>query len=268
MCKKMTLGVLGLALVGGLLFGGNLIPYVSTAVSKARTAAKQQVPIEFQIDAAQKQLEKIHPEIQLMLHQIAKENAQLTRLEKELVKNKSSLETSHEQMNALKDHLVSGDQFYVAANAKTYTNSVVREDLTHRLAIYKTARETIDSQEQVLESRKTAVEAALARLDEARSLERELVVQIENLRARNRVNQVAKTANNIEMDDSELSRAAAMLEDIGAQIDADAELMRLTPKYLGQIPVSEDSVLDADQDIVQQMTKYFAEDISSEVVTN
>lgn len=267
MCKKMTLGVLGLALVGGLLFGGNLVPYVSTAVSKARTAAKQQVPIEFQIDAAQKQLEKIQPEIQLMLHQIAKEKAQLGRMEKELVSNKASLTTSQEEMMTLKDHLSSGEQFYVAANSKTYANSRVREDLSHRFAIYKTARETIDSQEQVLESRKSGIEAALARLDEARSMERELVVQIENLRARNRVNQVAKTANNIEMDSSELSRAAAMLDDISAQIDADAELMRLAPKYLGQIPVSEDSVLD-DEDIVQQMTEYFATDVSSEVVKN
>ena len=109
MCKKMTLGVLGLALVGGLLFGGNLVPYVSTAVSKARTAAKQQVPIEFQIDAAQKQLEKIQPEIQLMLHQIAKEKAQLGRMEKELVSNKASLTTSQEEMMTLKDHLSSGE---------------------------------------------------------------------------------------------------------------------------------------------------------------
>lgn len=267
MCKKMTLGVLGLALVGGLLFGGNLIPYVSTAVSKARTAAKQQVPIEFQIDAAQKQLEKIHPEIQMMVRQIAKEKSQLNRMEKELVSNKSSLETSHDQMMTLKEHLASGDQFYVAANSKTYANSRVREDLSHRFAMYKTARETIDSQEQVVESRKSAIDAALARLDEAKSLQRELEVTIENLRARNRVNQVAKTASSIDIDSSELARAASMLEDIGAQIDADAEMMQLAPKYLGQIPVSKDSVLD-DQDILQQMTEYFAEDLDTEVVKN
>ncbi len=266
MFKKLTLGVLGLVFVGGLLFGGNMLPYVSTAVSKARQAAKQQVPIEFQIDAAQKQLEKIHPEVQTMLVEVAKEKAQLKRMETDLASNKENLEISRDQMMALKDHLTSGDQFYVAANSKTYANSRVREDLAHRLSLFKTAQETVDSQEQVLESRRSAIEAALAKLDEAKALQRELEVKIENLRAKNRLNQVAKTATNIDMDSSELARAANMLEDISAQVEADSEMLQMAPKYFGQIPVGQDSVLD-DQDILQQMTEYFGDDVSTEVVS-
>lgn len=266
MFKKLTLGVLGLAIVGGLLFGSNLVPYVSTAFSKARQAAQKQVPISFQIDAAEEQMEKIGPEVHQMVWQIAKEKAAVKRLEKELSGNQQNLKSSHDEMMTLRDHLGSGEQFYTAANAKTYTNSRVKEDLAHRFAIYKTNQQTVDSQKQVLESRKTAIEAALAKLEEAQSLQRELQVNIENLRARNRVNEVVKTATNIEMDNSELALTAQRLEDIGAQIDADTEMLQLAPKYFGQIPVNEDSVL-SQQDILQEMDEYFS-NAEAQIVTN
>ena len=265
MCKKLTLGVLGLVLVGGFLFGGNLIPYVSTAVSKARQAAKQQVPISFQIEAATNQLEEINPEIKEMVLQIAKEKVAVDRLERQLAANKESLQTSKDQMLTLKEHLLSGDQYYTAADSNVYTNARVEEDLNHRLDLYETAQQTVQSQEQVLAARKSAVESALAKLDEAKSLQRELQVKIENLRARNRVNEVAKTASAIDMDNSELAKAAAMIDDIDAQIDAETEMMHLVPKYLGQIPVDNDSVV-ANRSALERMSEMFGDSAGSEVV--
>ena len=161
MFKKLTLGVLGLAIVGGLLFGSNLVPYVTTAVSKARQAAKHQVPISFQIDAATTQLQKINPEIKDMVWQIAKEKAQIKRLQTELESNQGSLEASYNEMMTLREHLGSGQEYYTAANSKTYTNARVEEDLAHRFSLYKTGKQTVESQQQVLSSRATAIEAAL-----------------------------------------------------------------------------------------------------------
>lgn len=267
MCKKLTFGVIGLIVLGGVLFGSNMVPYVTTAVGKARRAAQRQVPISFQIDAAEEQLEKIRPEVHEMVWQIAKEKAQIKRLETELVGNQQNLKKSHTEMMTLRDHLGSGEQFYTAANAKTYTNSRVKEDLAHRFALYKTAQQTVESQQGVLESRKSAVEAALAKLEEAQALQRELQVKIENLRARNRVNEVHKTASNIEMDNSELAKTARMVQEIDARIEADSEMLQLAPKYFGQIPVSEDSVL-SQQDILQEMDEYFARNAEAEVVKN
>lgn len=266
MCKKLTLGVLGLVLVGGFLFGGNLIPFVSTAVSKARQAAKQQVPIEFQIDAATRQLQQIDPEIKLMLHQIAKEKVAVSRLERQLSENQESLTASKNQMLTLKQHLLSGEQFYTAANSKVYTNARVEEDLNHRLDLFETARQTVDSQEQILSSRKAAIDSAMEKLDEAKSLQRELQVKIENLRARNRVNEVAKTASSIDMDNSQLAKAANMIDDIGAQIDAEAEMQQMVPKYFGQIPVDEDSVV-SQRSALERMTELFGDSTGNEVVT-
>ena len=73
MCKKVTLGVLALVVIGGLLFGSKVIPYAQTAYNKVKTSAQDSVPVSSQIDAAKAQLEKIGPEIKNMVHQIAKE---------------------------------------------------------------------------------------------------------------------------------------------------------------------------------------------------
>ena len=267
MFKKLTLGVLGLALVGGLLFGSNLLPFASTAISKARKAAKRQVPISFQIEAAKEQLNKIDPEIHDMVYQIAKEKVEVKRLETALALNRENLKVSKDQMVTLRDHLGTGDQFYTAANSKTYTNARVREDLTHRFELFKTAQQTVDSQEQVLASRQAAVDAAMAKLDEAKSVQRELEVKIQNLTARNRVNEVAKTASTISIDNSELAQTSRMLDEIGAQIDADSEMLQLAPKYFGQIPVDNDSVI-SQQDILEQMDEYFGDSADTEVVKN
>lgn len=267
MCKKLTFGILGLAIVGGVLFGSNLVPYVKTAVHKARDAAQRQVPISFQIDAAQDQLDKINPEIYQMVHDIAKEKAQIKRLETELAQNEANLEASYDEMMTLRSHLGSGEEFYTAADAKTYTNARVKEDLAHRFAMYKTAQQTVESQQQVLEARQAAIDAALEQLEEAKALQRELLVQVDNLRARNRVNEVAKTASGIDLDRSDLAKAKNMLDDLDAQISADSEMLQLAPKYFGQIPVNEDSVL-SQKDILQEMDEFFGDHAESEVVKN
>lgn len=266
MCKKLTLGVLGLVLVGGFLFGGNLIPFVSTAVSKARQAAKQQVPIEFQIDSATRQLNKIDPQIKLMLHQIAKEKVAVARIKRQLSENQESLAASKSQMLTLKEHLLSGEEFYTAANAKMYTNARVEEDLNHRLDLYETAQQTVQSQEQILASRQSSIDAALAKVEEAKALKRELEVKIENLRARNRVNEVAKQASSIDMDNSAIAQVANTIDDIGAQIDAETEMQQMVPKYFGQIPVDEDSVV-SQRSALERMSELFEDSSGNEVVT-
>ncbi|MEM9412795.1 MAG: hypothetical protein AAGA30_16910, partial [Planctomycetota bacterium] len=172
---------------------------------------------------------------------------------------------SKNQMLTLREHLTSGDEFYTAANLKTYTTARVEEDLNHRLDLYETAQQTVASQEQVLAARQAAVDAALEKLDEAKALQRELEVKIENLRARNRVNEVAKTASNINMDNSKLAQASATLDDIGAQIEADTEMLQMVPKYFGQIPVDQDSVV-SHRNAIDRMDALFGSDTDTTVV--
>ena len=92
--KRLTVGALGVAMVGGLLFGSNLVPYAQTAFNNLRTTAQSSVSVPFQIDAAKGQLAKIGPEIKNMVHLIAKEQVQVNRLKNDL-KLQESLSLIH-----------------------------------------------------------------------------------------------------------------------------------------------------------------------------
>ena len=260
--KRLTVGALGLALVGGVLFGGNLIPYAQTAFNNVRATAQDSVSVPFQIDAAKGQLAKIGPEIKNMVHQIAKEQVQINRLKNDLKLQESRLETSYDEMMTLRSHIESGDKFYVATNGKAYNSSRVEEDLRHRFKIYQTAEKTKQKQSEVLSIRQKALKSAVAKLDEAKSQQRELEVQIEHLVARNRMNEVVETASQINIDNSQLAKTREMLDDLDARISADEEVLNIAPKYYGQIPVNAD-LLEQDTNVLEDMDAYFNKDSQS-----
>lgn len=266
MCKKLTLGVLVFALLGGLLFGGKVVPYAQTAFKNVRAVADENVPVAFQLDAAKTQLEKISPEIKNMAWQIAKEKAQVQRLANEIKSQKSMLETSYDEMMTLREHVQSGDKFYVATNGKAYNTSRVEEDLRHRFELYRTGEKTIAKKAQILKLRQDSLENAIGKLDEAKAQQRQLEVQIENLTARHRMNEVVATASQINIDNSELAKTRQMLEDIDARVSAEEEMLNMAPKYFGQIPVSgEASTVDGD--ILDEMDAYFDSQDSSDKET-
>ena len=265
MCKKAIIAGAGLLLIGAVVFGGRLVPYAQTAYDSVAESINDSVPLDFQIKAAKKQLSKINPEIKDMVYQIAKEKAEIKGLERQIVQQEKVLARKENAMMTLKGHLESGESVYVTTNGQAFANSRVEEDLRHRFTVFKTAKQTYEKTSQVLEIRQQALTTALAKLDDAKALQRELEVQIENLTARERMVDVAKTASNINIDDSQLARTQDMINDINAKLDAEEEMLNMAPEYLGSIPVG-DEVVEAGN-ILEEMEEYFTNSDASDLVT-
>ena len=259
MFKKITFGFVAVALLAGLAFGGRLIPYSQTAYSKLRDAANDSVPVSFQLDAARQQLKAIGPEIKSMVHEVSIEKVQVNKLLADLKQHQQMLESSKKEMLALRNHLESGKEFYVAVNNKKFDNSRVQEDLQHRFSIYKTAEATFQKKQEIINIREKSLNNAFAKLNQAKVQQQELEVQIENLSARNRMNEVIATANELDINTSQLSKAREMLSDLDATISADEEFLNIMPSFRGQIPVSADSVLPT-TDVLKEMDAYFGKD--------
>ncbi len=257
MLKKLTLVGLGALLFGGLVFGNRLVPYAQTAWHKVRDKAHQSVPVSFQIDSARQQMEKIDPEIKDMVWKIAREKAEIKRLDRDLESQTASLDKKYSEMMALRSHLSGGDEVYVATNGKSYTSTRVEEDLRHRFSVYKTSEQTRDKTQQILDLRRKALDSALTKLEQAQSLQRELEIQVENLTARQRMVDVAKSASSINIDDSHLARTQMLIDEINAQLDTEEEMLELAPQYLGEIPVSADSDAN-DGNISESIDAYFS----------
>lgn len=256
MFKKLALVGLGALLLGGLVFGNRLVPYAQTAWSKVRDKAHQSVPMGFQIDAAKQQLQKIDPEVKDMVWKIAREKSEIKRLDRDVAAQTAALQKKYDEMMALRSHLTTGESVYVATNGKSYTSNRVEEDLRHRFSVYQTAEQTRDKTNQILELRRKSLDAAMAKLEQAQAMQRELEIQVENLTARQRMVDVAKSASTIQFSDSQLSKTRNLIDEISAQLDTEEEMLELAPKYLGEIPVSPESE-EAKGDIAEQIDLYF-----------
>jgi hypothetical protein len=263
MFKKFAIGTAAVLVCGALLFGSNTGGYIKTAFKGLKNRAHDAVPITFQIDAAKTQLERIAPEIKDMVWQIAKEKAQVKKLGAQVAQQSVELEKQYNEMMALRQHVSSGDKFYVGTNGKAYTSERVKEDLAHRFKMYQTAEKTVAKSQEILRIRENSLESALAKLEEAKAQKRELEVQIENLAARQKMNEVYITASQINIDNSQLSKARQMLEDIDARLSAEEEMLNLIPTYRGQIPVSGDQKENV-EDVLDAMDAYFQKSKNSD----
>src|SRR5687767_11732554 len=84
MIRKTLFVAAGLVLVGLFLFGRHAASYVGTGASWVRDSVKDSVPLNFEIDRARNMVKNLQPEIQKNMHVIAKEEAELERLQQQV----------------------------------------------------------------------------------------------------------------------------------------------------------------------------------------
>ncbi len=263
MIKKTVLFVAGGALVLALIFGSRLVPYAKTTLHQIRQRAQDAVPISTQIETARSQLKNVDTEVKNMMMNVAKEEVGLRTVRSRLEDTQSKLDRQQAQIMRLKGHLDSGEEVYTA-KGRAYPNSRVRDELKSLFRVFKTTERTASDLEQTLNIRQQGLEAAKKQLEETIAQRHELSVEIENLIARKQMVDVAKTASKLSLDDSQLSEAREMIQEIATRIDVEAQMLQLVPEYVGSLPTEEDSVSDEDDgDIVQEIETYFGEKAAS-----
>ena len=88
--KWGVMGTVGLGLLGGMLFGKDMISYVKSSAKGVRTVVKDSVPIEFELRRARDLLEEIIPEMQANIRLIAEEEVEVAALKGEIAKNQEA----------------------------------------------------------------------------------------------------------------------------------------------------------------------------------
>ena len=255
MIKKTLYAGAGLVLVLALLFGRNLIPYTQTAYKDAQNWVHDQIDTGWQIEAARDQLERVKNDIKPMIHQIAIEEIAVDRLGEQLESQETALAKSEAYIFRLRDHLDSGKTAYVS-HGINYSNDQVRRDLASHFEQFKTMQSSYDTARKTLELRKDGLREAKQNLRETIAQRKELELQIENLDARNKMMEVAKTTSKFNFDNSELSQARTMIDEIKTKLDVEAQMMTLLPQYIGEIPL-EDSSADSGENVVEAVDAYF-----------
>lgn len=257
MIKKTLFLAGGGLLVLGLLFGRNLIPYGQTMVTRAQNWAESQVDIRTKIDTARNQLRDVDQAIVDMTHDVAVQRVALSRLAREIEDRETALAEAQSHILRLRDHLASGESAFVSTSGRKFSNDRVREDLAGRFRRFKTNEEHLTTLRKTYEMRERGLDSTMQSLSETQIRKNELVAEVEALDAQAKNLEVARAASQyVRFDDSKLSRASKMIEEIRDRLEVEALMLNANPDSLGEIPMGE-SEAETDENIIDAVDAWF-----------
>jgi chromosome segregation ATPase len=256
MFKKVAIGSLAAAAVGTFVFGRDAWSYLTTSASSVREAVRSEVPVEFEIERAKKQVEQLVPEIRKSMHVIATEQVQVEHLQESIAQREKALGDQEEAIMALSAHLKSGETRFVV-HGRTYRASEVQRDLADRFNRFKVAEEALKADQETLNARNQALSAHRETLESMLSQRKSLEVELERLEARVRTIEARKTISELNIDDSHLARCKALIREIDGKLDVEEKLLDADANFAGLIPIEKETAVP--EDILDQVDSYFGE---------
>ena len=251
--KWGVMGTVGLGLLGGMLFGKDIISYAKSSAKGVRAAVKDSVPIEFELRRARDLLEGIIPEMQANIRVIATEEVEIAALKGEIAKNREGLGDEQSKIKTLRVALEQPRAQYAFAG-RNYSHDDVKRDLAARFERFKESEVVLASKVKVLEAREKSLDAARQMLEKTGSEKRILEAKIEALTGQYRLVKAASTGTaNLQMDNSKLAQTEKLIAQIQKRLDVAEKVLAAESRFVEQIPV--DTVVEAD--LVAQVDEYF-----------
>lgn len=253
--KWGVMGVVGLGLVSGMLFGKDAISYVKSSARGVRTAVKDSVPVEFELRRARDMIEEIIPEMHANIRLIAQEEVEVAALKGEIAKGQEALRDEENKIKTLRVALEQPRVEYSFAG-RNYGRNEVKTDLAARFERYKDSELVLASRVKLLDNREKSLTAAMQMLEKTKSQKRILEDRIEALASQYRTMQAAATGSKFQVDSSKLAQTQKLITDIQKRLDVAERVMAHESKFVGSIPVNEVDTV-AETDLVAQVDDYF-----------
>jgi chromosome segregation ATPase len=251
--KWGVMGTVGLGLLGGMLFGKDIISYAKSSAKGVRAAVKDSVPIDFELRRARDLLEGIIPEMQANIRVIATEEVEIAALKGEIAKNREGLGDEQSKIKTLRVALEQPRAQYAFAG-RNYNHDEVKRDLAARFERFKESEVVLASKVKVLDAREKSLDAARQMLEKTSSEKRILESKIEALTGQYRLVKAASTGTaNLQMDNSKLAQTEKLIAQIQRRLDVAERVLAAESKFVEQIPV--DTVVEGD--LVAQVDEYF-----------
>ncbi len=217
--KKVAAGVAGALVVGGMVFGTDLVSYLRTAGTEVKETVKGAVPMEFELKRAKDLINNIDPEIKTAKTTVARQDVDIDDLKGRIAKRSDSLTKDRSEMLTRRDELRTDKTSFLVSN-KSYTRGQLESDLKTRLDRVKQSEQTLSEEEKLLARKEAAVEANRKKLDLMMKQKRELELKIEWLQARLDQVKATEMVNDVAIDDSEFTRVKNLVD----QIDKDLKV--------------------------------------------
>lgn len=259
MFKKLIWSTAGLTALGVFVFGDDAWSYLSTTVSTVRSAVKQEVPLEFEVQRARDLVAQVDGEVGRCLRVIAEDEVGVDELRREIATQTADHAVQKEQIFQLRGDLKNPQDTYTYAG-KAYTHSEVQRDLAERFRRYQLVEETLQSRREVLTAREKALASARKKLEAMLDGKEQLQVQIENLDARLKTLQAAQVASSVNFDESQVARTRQLIRELNKQVDVRQKLLQGNGDTTGLIPL--DEPVSSTAEITEQVDQYFSPKVS------
>lgn len=251
--KWAVLTTVAAGAVGGVLFGTELGSYVTTSVRSVREAAKDNVPMEFQLERARHMLDDIIPEMQANIRLVAQQEVEIAGLKADIEQGKRSMDEEQNRVQRLRDVVASG-QSQCSFGGLTYSHDELKEQLARRFGMLKEAEVVLTGKERLLTNQERALAAATAAIERTRGQKTLLEGQIASLEAQYRLVQAAATGTKLSLDKSKLAKTERLIADIKKQLDVAEHVLAHEAKFTDVLPA--DAVVD-EKALVAEVDEHF-----------
>ena len=261
-CKLIKLGMLGVAgvvLVGGFVFGREMCSYVSSSARSVRHAVKDAVPVEFELRRARDLVDDIVPEMQANVRLIAQQEVEIERLRKDIADSRKNLDEERVKVVKLRDALTTSNTSFTFGRF-TYSRDQLKEDLARRFDTLKEAEVVFTGKERLLSNREKSLAAAVQTLDRTRQQKSLLESQIAALDGQNQLVKAAAVGSKFEIDNSKLAQTERLIAEIKKQLDVAERVLAHEARFVE--PIQVDSV--SEKDLLTQIDEHFESSHASE----
>jgi len=249
--KRGAIATVGLTLVGGLLFGDDLVSYVKSSANTVRGHVKSSVPIEFELTRARDLLDEIIPEMHANVRRIATEEVELASLKADIHASAEKLTEERARVAKLRD-VVGVELASYRVGGRKYTREQVVDDLSRRFDRVREAEVVLAGKERLLIQREATLAAAEQMLRKTRSQKALLRDKIESLTSQHRLVQAAAVGSHMQIDHSKLAKTEKLISEIKKRLDVAERVLARQSEFVQPIEIS---VVDED-DLFAQVDEY------------
>lgn len=251
--KYSLLTVTCAAIVGGVVFGKDLCSYLGSGSRLLRTAAKDSVPIEFELARARDLVNDIVPEMQANVRLVAQQEVEITGLRDEIAAAHQSLGTERAKLTKLRQCLGTTDISFSIGSA-TYGRDQVKQELARKLELVREAEVVLSGKDRLLDNRQKSLSAAMQMLERTRSQKSLLEGQIASLDSQHRLIRAASVGSGAAIDTSKLAQTQKLINDIKKQLDVSERVLAHESRFVEPMVID---VVD-EKDITRQTDEYLA----------
>lgn len=254
MWKTVKIGsmtLLAATVLGGVLFGSDLLSYARSSAGAVRSAVKDSVPIEFELRRARDLLDQIIPEMHANIRLIAQEEVEIGALEKDIAESRARGDQERERLARQRQMLETPQTVFILADRRYHRSDVV-EDLTRRLERVKESQVVLAGKEKLLEARHRSLTAARDALERTRSQKALLEDRIEGLESQYRLVQAAAVGSKLDMDHSKLAQTEKLIAQIKNRLDVAERVLVHESRFTQPIPIE---VVD-EQQLIERVDEF------------